>query len=184
MHGTQLRLISLTGAALAMTLVAACGGGGTGPTPATGLPTGKPVTDLTKLCELVGPGDWSSVGIAGAGTPTTNSDGPGSAYCVYAGQSAGTGGIEFDVFVDEDSASTFQTVKDEIGGDLISLPLPGADEVVATDGVAGKADRPAGLALRKGNLVVVLGAPGGTGVSAKLAALAALVVARAAGLTG
>jgi hypothetical protein len=184
MHRTKRSLLRLTGAALAMTLVAACGGGGSGPTPAGGLPTGKPVTDLTKLCDLVGPGDWSAVGIAGAGAPTTNSDGPGSAYCVYAGQSAGTGGIEFDVFVDEDSAGTFQTAKDELGTALATLPIPGADEAAATDGESGKADRPAGLVVRKGNLVVVLGAPGGTGVSAKLAALAVLVVARAAGLTG
>ena len=179
--------------ALAATLVAACGGGTTTPAPTTAgatspgggtLPTGMPVTDLTKLCDLLGPGDFAAAGIEGAAAPTVGTDGPGSEYCVYAGQSAATGGIEFDVFAGEDAAETYQTILDEVGGSPQAITIPGIAEAVATDGTAGQADAPASVVARTDNLAFTIAAPGGMGVSAKLAALAGLVVARAAGLAG
>ena len=140
------------------------------------------MTDLTKLCDLLGPGDFAAAGIPGAGTPTVNSDGPGSAYCVYAGQSGATGGLELDVFVDAEGAEdTFDTIIGESGStmDAISIPGAGVDEAVATDG-----GDYAAIAVRRGALVFTISGPAGAGMSAKLAALAATVLARGAGLAG
>lgn len=187
------QIAAAVGVAMALA-VAACSGGGAQPTgggatsgpggtAGTGAqPTGGPVTDLTKLCDLLAAGDFTAVGITGASTPKVNSDGPGSAYCVYSGTSAATGGIEFDIFVDADPEGTFDTIVGETSSDLTTVPIPGVDEAVGTDGEAGKADAYATVVVRKGPLVFTIAAPGGTGNSLKLAALAGLVVARGAGL--
>jgi hypothetical protein len=185
MHVTRTRRaprLALAGTALA--LLAACGGGAV-PTLPGGIviPSGAPVTDLTKLCDLLGPADFTAAGIPGAGTPTVSSDGPGSAYCVYAGTSGATGGIELDVFVGDDAEETYQTVLDESPA-TDPLTIPGVDAAEVADGTAGQADGFATIIVRKGNLVFAMSAPGGPGVSAKLAALAAVVVARGSGLIG
>jgi hypothetical protein len=193
MHATRSRRWPRLAAASAIVaLVAACGGGastsGPGATTAAtgpgggGQATGAPVTDLTKLCDLLGPGDFAAVGINGAAAPTVNSDGPGSAYCVYAGQSAATGGIEFDVFVDEDAEGVFDTIVAESSGELTPATIPGVDEALGTDGVAGQADGYGTVVVRKGPLVFTIAAPGGPGTALKLSGLAAVVIARAAGL--
>lgn len=181
------RIIGAVAAVLTLA-IAACSaqpgptGAGGQPTGGGAQPTGGPVTDLTKLCDLLGPGDFAAVGINGAGVAKVSDDGPGTAYCVYSGTSGATGGIEFDVFVDADPEGVFDTILDEISSDTTSVPIPGVDESVGSDGQAGKADAPATVVVRKGPLVFTIAAPGGTGNSLKLAALAALVVARGAGL--
>lgn len=182
------RVVPVIAMALAGAILAACGGGAAATPGASGgtgaQPTGGAVTDLTKLCELVGPGDFAAVGIGGAGVAKTNTDGPGSAYCVYSGTSGATGGIEFDVFVDEDAAGTYDTIVAETTGTLTPLPIPGVDEASGTDGTAGQTDKYAAIIVRKGNLVFTFAAPGGPGMQAKLTALAAVVIGRAAGLIG
>jgi hypothetical protein len=186
---------AIAGAVLLLPLLAACGGGpsptgpagGTQPPAGGGGATGGPVTDASRLCDLLGPGDFAAAGIAGAGAPTVNSDGPGSAYCVFAGTSTATGGIEFDAFVEAnatDAAATFETIVTESGVDLQEIAVPGADEALGYDGVAGEAEDFAAVVVRKGNLVFTVGAPGGEGMATKLAALATLVLARGAALAG
>jgi hypothetical protein len=175
-------------ALLAGALLTACGGagatpGGGAPTVAGGQPTGAAVTDAAKLCDLLGPGDFAAVGISGAGPVKANVDESG-AYCVYAGQSAGTGGIEFDAFVGDDAEGTFDTIMQESVGSPAAITVAGADEAMAADGVAGKSDQYASITVRKGKLVFTIGVPGGAGMSAKLATLAAVVLGRAAALTG
>src|SRR5262249_57641265 len=50
------------------------------------------------MCVLT-PADFQGAGVPTAAKPTANvQDGGGSVYCVYAGKSAATGGIELDVF--------------------------------------------------------------------------------------
>jgi hypothetical protein len=179
---------------LASTIVA-CGGGSTATTspggattpPSSastgGLPTGGPVTDIAKLCDLLGPGDFAAVGISGTGAPTVNSDGPGSAYCTYTGATGANGGVELDVFVDDDAAGTYQTILGEISS-VAPLELPGVDEAAGGDGIAGEPDQPASIVVRKGKLVFTIAAPGGPNNSLMLETLAALVLARGAGLAG
>ncbi|MGD0120986.1 MAG: hypothetical protein ABSC46_00290 [Candidatus Limnocylindrales bacterium] len=89
----------LTAAAPATAAVpASAGGGGGGALGGTVAPGGN-------LCGLLGPGDFAAVGVTGARTPTKNSDAPTDAYCVYAGVSSATGGIEFDVFIGDPEAT-------------------------------------------------------------------------------
>jgi hypothetical protein len=174
--------------------VAACGGGSTATTPPAGstaapgtapggLDTGGPVTDLEQLCGLLGPGDFEAAGISGTAAPTASSDGPGSAYCLYTGAAAAQGGVEFDVFVDDDAAGTYQTILGEISS-VAPLELPGVDEAAGGDGIAGEPDQPASIVVRKGKLVFTIAAPGGPNNSLMLEQLAALVLARGAALAG
>ena len=141
------------------------------------------MTDITKLCDLLGPGDFAAVGIDGASAPTVNSDGPGSAYCLYTGASGAQGGVEFDVFVDDDAAGTYETILGEISS-VAPLELPGVDEAAGGDGIAGQADQPATVVVRKGKLVFTIAAPGGPNNLLLLETLAALVLARGAALAG
>lgn len=192
MHNNQ-RAIPVVALAITVAgVLVACGGGSTATTPpgggsttapAGGLPTGAPVTDLTRLCDLLGPGDFAAVGISGTTTPTVNSDGPGSAYCAYTGASAANGGVEFDVFVDDDPAGTYATIVGEIGN-VAPTDIAGVDEAAATDGIAGQPDQPAAVVVRAGKLVFTIAAPGGPNNSLMLEQLAALVLARGAGLAG
>jgi hypothetical protein len=180
-------------------LVAACGQGqpgspGTGPqdgssgaasvAPTTDFPVGRAVTDDTRLCDLLGPGDFELAGVPGAGIPEVATDGPGSAHCVYAGESGATGGIELDAFVDEDPEAVYETIRAESPEALAALSVPGAQRAEGWEGVAGDVAGFARILVRSGNLVFAISAPGGRGMDAKLADLAALVVARGSTLAG
>lgn len=180
-------------------LVAACGQGqpgspGTGPedrpsgaasvAPTTDFPVGRAVTDDTRLCDLLGPGDFELAGVPGAGIPEVAMDGPGSAHCVYAGESGATGGIELDAFVDEDPEAVYETIRAESPEALAALSVPGAQRAEGWEGVAGDVAGFARILVRSGNLVFAISAPGGRGMDAKLADLAALVVARGSTLAG
>ena len=142
--GEPMRTIRSAGftAVLIVTLAAAgCGGGGGAPAPASGAATGPaaasaapsaaasmgagnggatggPVAAGGDLCGLLGPGDFAAAGVAGAGALTSNSTPPTDYYCVYAGTSSGTGGIEFDAFLlasADDPDGVFDTVLNESG---------------------------------------------------------------------
>jgi hypothetical protein len=142
------------------------------------------VIDDTRLCELLGPGDFDAAGINGAGAPTVNSDGPGSAYCVYAGTSAATGGIEFDALIDDDPATIYEAIASEGDAELSAIDVVGADVAEGWDGTSGQFEKFGRIIVRAGKLVFTIGVPGGDGTAAQLATLADLVVERAAGLTG
>lgn len=142
------------------------------------------MTDPSKLCDLLGAGDFDPAGITGAGAVSVNSDGPGSAYCVFAGTSAATGGIELDAFIDDDPASVYATIAAEGASDLSPIDIEGADVAGGWDGTDGTADEFGRIVVRAGKLVFTIGAPGGDGVAAQLASLADLVVQRGSALTG
>lgn len=192
MIAPRVRRRRIAGLAIAAAVMfAACAPGtstenppGGAPTDTPAQPTGGTVTDDTRLCDLLGPGDFDAAGITGAGTQTVNSDGPGSAYCVYAGTSAATGGIEFDVFIDDDPASVYTTIVGEDAAELTAIDVEGADVAEGWDGTSGQADSFGRIIVRAGKLVFTIAAPGGDGVAAQLATLADLVVERGAGLTG
>ncbi len=171
----------------AVVVLAACGGDGraTGQPSAngSGLPTGAPVTDTAKLCDLLGPGDFEAVGITGTDVPTATSDEPGSASCGYTAAGAANGGVELDVFVGEDAAGTYQAILAG-SGSVAPTDIPGVDEAAAGDGIAGEPDQPASIVVRKGSLVFTIAAPGGPNNSLLLEQLAALVLARGAALAG
>ena len=75
---------------------------------------GRPVGQGGDLCGLLGPGDFAAAGVAGAMIPVENSDDSGNYYCVYAGDSGATGGIEFDAFA-SDPNEAYQTMTEADG---------------------------------------------------------------------
>ena len=128
-------------------------------------------------CSLLSPADISAAGIQGAGAPSDNPDDT-SHYCVYAGTSGATGGIEFDVFPNAsvaDAQATYATAAGEGGGGA-GQPAAGATFDQSSYSVQDKA---AFLAVRQGRLVFALSAPDGPATQAALVALAYLVVQRA-----
>lgn len=180
--------------------IAGCGGPATSGGPASGGPqssaanvggaTGGPVASGGDLCNILGPGDFAAAGIAGAGAVDANNTPPTDYYCVYAGKSSGTGGIEFDAF-DVDAATAadvFDTVLNSAGilvrtdraGDV------GADQAVIATNVPG--DQGAGtvaiIVVRKGGFVFDIGFPAGPNAEQQLIGLAKLVLSRATAQAG
>ncbi len=157
------------------------GGGGQ----AGGGATGGSVQAGGDLCDLLGPGDFGAVGVAGAGAPKENPSG-NAAYCIYAGLSAASGGIELDAFVlgSADEAST----------DFGEVGLYALDPAAVTALGAAKAgyypDQPGNdpgttfdeLRFLKGRIWFVLSIPSSSQAEDQLLALAKLVLERAAAL--
>jgi hypothetical protein len=169
-----------TGAPAATPSGAPAGGGGS----STGGAAGGPVARGGDYCGLLGPGDFAAAGLAGAGAPSANPD-PQGAYCVYAGRSGATGGIELDVFVgtdDADASAIFVNVRSFIDVGTGKAALPEADEVALLASAGGSPDY-AVIAVRKGLLVFGISFPAGDGAQDRLVALARLVLARGDALT-
>jgi hypothetical protein len=143
-----------------------------------------PARATEDLCALLAPTDFQAAGVPGARAPTRNPDQQG-AYCVYAGKSSATGGIEFDVFVTAGSAES-----QEFFTNMRSLPraanpkskdIPDADEVE----VAKLPGPPAytTITVRKGKLVFDIGVPTSAKSQEAVISLARLVLQRADKLT-
>ena len=176
----------LVAAALAG-LLGACGGTATaGGGEASTTPSESPVASSsavpTDRCELLRPDDFATAGIDGAGEPEATTDGTGSSYCVYAGESGATGGIELDVFPSQDEASAKETYATATGEGPAGQPVPTggfSDSSFAIDGEV------AYLTVRQGLLVLSLAAPNDMNTEAGLVMLAQLAVQRAgSALTG
>jgi len=141
----------------------------------------------TDLCELLGPSDFAAVGVTGAGAPSSNSTPPTDYYCVYAGRSSFTGGIEFDAFLSptpEAATAVFETVVKE-GGQSPNPdrgPELGADQAVLATDSPGDPGPVATIAVRKGKLVFSVGFPSGPQAEDQLLKLARVVLERAAGI--
>ena len=172
-------------------VVAACGGGGGAAataTPASATPapaTQVPVTTSApgelpaaeELCGLLTADDWGQFGYVTAATPEMNTDGPGTAYCVYAGTSGATGGLEFDAFVHEDEAQaegTLETITGE-GPEMSPVELEGADAaLISTEGDY------AYIAVRIGRFTFTIALPTGDEAEDQLTTLANRVIDQSA----
>ena len=200
----------LAGSLLASALVViACAGGGTAPPSASApasapapLPTqaaspgavagatsvvgpastGHAVQPGETLCGLLGPGDFAAVGLSAAGVPTLNGDGSTEAYCVYAGTSSATGGLEFDAFTSANAAGSvdvYTTVLGESDGGVPVAELAGVDDAELSLDAGGTF---ANIAVRAGRLVFDIGLPRGSGARDQLLALSRLVLERSTAL--
>ena len=135
------------------------------------------------MCVLTA-ADFQSVGITNASKPSANvNDGGASVYCVYAGKSSATGGIELDVFNPAassvaDAKETFQTAVAEGTSGLKPIKIAGTDE--AQWSAATKSGGPAfaSIGIRRGTLVFVLGIPASANAQTQLTKLSALVLER------
>jgi hypothetical protein len=191
-------------AALAL-VVAGCGGGGGTAASASAAPTGVPspssaasgpagptgaaVAAGDDLCGLLGPGDFTAIGVDGTSGPTENNSDAKNVYCVFAGKSAGSGGVEFDAFLSAnagDAGATYQTVIGEVGGDPEAGKTAGAAAFPDADGATIVTNADGGgavIVIWQGPLVFDIGIPASDQATAKLTALAALVLERASALT-
>jgi len=164
-------------------LLAACGGGAAkSPTPAppSGLFSPGVAPTMEQLCALLTPDDWTAAGLADAGPPEMDDDGPGtgSAYCVYNGASGATGGLELDVFVGPtigDAQLTYAQI-------LQSIPSPSAPNLSGVDEAAIDTNIEPGfgaILARAGKLVVTITLPTSGGTADQLTTLTNLVLGRA-----
>ena len=167
--------------------IAAPSNSGPDPAPAGGGggSTGHAVTDASQAASLLGPGDFSGVGVSGAGAPTVHNPEPGAVYAVYAGKSGGTGGIELDVFVGDGATDVFASMSapflDFEGRGKADLPAAD-DALLRTDNPLDSGGTWAGVAVRKGRLVFLIAIPGSDAAEGQLVRLAKLVLERGAGL--
>jgi hypothetical protein len=175
----------LVAAAALAGLLAACGGTASDGEAATA-PTEPPVASSsgvpTDLCELLRPEDFAAAGVDGAGEPEATTDGTGSSYCVYAGESGATGGIELDVFPNADEASAMETFETAIAQGPAGAPASTGSFSESSFVIDGEV---ASLTVRQGLLVLSLAAPNDINTETGLVTLAQLAIQRAGGtLTG
>lgn len=137
------------------------------------------------LCGALTVADFQGVGLAQAGAPSVNLiDAGAGAYCVYAGKSAATGGIELDVFHPAganpaEAKATEETAAGESAGSALApIPLAGADSARWSPKAVSGGPPFATLVVRRGTLVFVLGIPTGPNAQAQLLKLAALALKR------
>jgi hypothetical protein len=135
------------------------------------------------MCALT-PADFHGVGVSDASKASANvQDGGASVYCVYAGKSSATGGIELDVFnpAGASVAEAKETLRFAIGegtAGLTPITLAGADEAQWSAATTSGGPAFAALAVRRGTLVFVLGIPAGANARMQLTQLAAIVLQR------
>jgi hypothetical protein len=104
-------------------------------------------------------------------------------YCVYAGKSAATGGIELDVFypagvTPADIKETFETAIGEASSTLKPLKLPGADAAQWSPTAKSGGPAFATVAVRRASLVFTLGIPASKDAETQLSKLATLLLQR------
>jgi hypothetical protein len=135
------------------------------------------------LCVL-GPNDFAQAGVGNASKPSANvQDGGASAYCVYAGKSSATGGIELDVFSPAGTSpaeikATYQTAIGESSTAMTPIRIEGADEARWSAHAVSGGPPFATIAVRRGDLVFVLGIPANKDAQAQLTSLSGLVLKR------
>jgi hypothetical protein len=167
--------------------VMACGGGSgaTVAPPASPQATSAPAAsggDSTGAidCSLLTPSDFAAAGVDGAADPTDNPDGS-SHYCVYAGASGATGGIELDVFPHDDVASAEETYRTALSEGPAGEPATGATFSESSFAIV---DDVAYLTVRQGKLVIALSVTNDINTEVGLVQLANLVVQRAGAAAG
>ena len=136
------------------------------------------------LCVLA-PDDFKAAGVSGAGKPNANVSDPASAYCVYAGKSGATGGIELDVFDPAGDSEVDAKEAERIAMGEGGLSKPEELKLTGTDSAhwgLAKSGGPelASLCVRRGMLVFTLSVPASKDAKAQLHKLAGLVLERLA----
>jgi hypothetical protein len=123
--------------------------------------------------------DFKAAGVSGTGKPSANvSDAGASAYCVYAGKSSATGGVELDVFFPAEEGTEDMAAGESGAGALKPFDLKGADRARWTPSAMSGGPPFAELVVKRGKLVFVLGVPKHKDAQAQLTKLGALVLER------
>jgi len=131
------------------------------------------------LCDYLKPDDFRAAGVNGAKKVSENNTDE-EFYCVYAGDSSATGGIELDAFVYNDLDDQ------DIGYDSllpaddqhdVTAQVPNAEAAVVGTAVSG-GPRFAEIAVRSGNLIYGIGVPPSGDSQAQLVTLANVFMSR------
>src|SRR5260221_5764982 len=132
------------------------------------------------MCVLT-PADFKAAGITNADKPKANiSDGGASAYCVYAGKSSATGGIELDVFSPSEPDSTIDTASGEITATWKPIKIGNADAAKWSPNAKSGGPEFAVVIGKRKSMVFVLGIPAHKDAQARLTKLVGLVLDRLA----
>lgn len=136
------------------------------------------------LCNALTASDFQTAGVSGAAAAKANIEDEGaSAYCVYAGKSSATGGIELDVFYPAGNnpaevKSTMEVAGRETSSPLKPIAIPGADEARWLPNAVSGGPEFATLLVRRGSLVFSIGIPAAKDSQAQLLKLAETTLTR------
>ena len=111
-------------------------------------------------CYLLTPADLSDAGVPNVGQLSTN-EYDNNFYCVYAGKSAATGGIELDAFIISDPTTldeNYGYIDPGATADDVKASVPGADKARLASLSSGGADFGT-IAVQSGNLIFGLSIP-------------------------
>jgi hypothetical protein len=132
-----------------------------------------------EYCAFLAAEDFTAAGVAGVGRPSTNTDEAG-AFCVYAGKSSATGGVEFDFFVAgtaRESEEIWANVRPESNKrSSVATSLPGVDKAEIAK-ITGKVNYTS-LGVKRGKVVFHVGVPTTPKSEEAVLALARLVLQR------
>jgi hypothetical protein len=173
----------MTRSSLATLFVSSCLLAAASPAPGQQAARSAPRRAGEALCVL-SPNDFAEAGVRNASKASANvQEGGTSVYCGYAGKSAATGGIELDVFSPAgaspaDIKATYETAIGESSGVMTSIRVEGADEARWSAHVISGGPPFATIAVRRGDLVFVLGIPANKDAQAQLTSLSGLVLKR------
>jgi hypothetical protein len=177
-------------------MVGACGGGpsagqtgsprsagtpGTTPAGGGGASPGSGQATADELCALLTADDWGEFNYVTAAEPEVNEEDPGSATCVYAGESGARGGLELDAYqhaTPAEAEETFDTIAESMP-DATDAALPGADESLIQLDIPGSF---AAIVVRSGRFTYTIALPAGDEAETQLNTLAATVLARSQSL--
>jgi hypothetical protein len=154
---------------------------------ALALPTLAPAAlaaNAQEICELLTPADFTAAGVTGTTPAEAVTDEYGGVFCVYAGRSAGTGGVEFDLF-----RRTTPAEDEQLWENVASFAhdstatresLPGSEDLRLSLAVGSPPY--AAIAVKTATLVFTIGVPPGPGAEKALLELARSVIKRASAL--
>jgi hypothetical protein len=136
------------------------------------------------MCGGLSIADFQSVGIQTVSLPKANvQDNGASAYCVYAGKSSATGGLELDVFYPAGAnptevKATEETAIGESSSVLKAIQIAGTDDARWSPNAVSGGPPFATITVQRANLVFVLGIPAGKNAQAQLLKLTDIVLKR------
>jgi hypothetical protein len=136
------------------------------------------------LCGALTAADFAAAGVRTNPKPTANvQDAGASVYCVYAGKSGVTGGVELDVFYPAganvaDAKTTLDTAAGEVSSPLAPIAIPGVDEARWSANTKSGGPAFAVIVVRRSLLVFTVAIPSGQDARTKLLKLVDVALRR------
>lgn len=143
----------------------------------------SPKPSPASLCAAITVEDLRAVGLQPdldmpSVNPSDDADDSVGAYCGYTSASAAMGGIEFDVFYDDQPLAIQRTILGEGGGEMTPAGLPDVDESLLGLSITAGGPPFASILVRRANCVFTIGIPTGPNARDQLLTLAGLALQR------